>query len=184
MRRWLCALLFLSHTTNAYSENVSVNVGRESGNTYTFSMQFLAHAPADQVFAIITDFENLSQLNPLIKSSRILPIQEPYKKRVEIVTRGCMLFFCKTITRVEDVQFDHTLTINTEFVVSMSDFKSGRTTWTFEPSGENTRVTYDAQMVPDFWLPPFVGPYALKKQLYSQLKYTANKINYLLTTHE
>lgn len=184
MKCWLCVLLFVAHTASASSETVSVNVARESGNQYIFTMQFLARAPSNQVFAIITDFENLSQLNPLIKSSRILPSQQPYIKRVEIVTRGCMLFFCKTIVRVEDVQFDHTLTINTEFVQSMSDFKSGSTTWTFDPVGDYTRVTYHAKMVPDFWLPPFVGPYALKKQLHSQLNYTANKINYLLTSHE
>lgn len=184
MKFWLCVLLWVAHTATASPEEISVAVEREKGNQYTFTMQFLARAPANKVFAIITDFENLSQLNPLIKSSRILPSPKPHINRVEVVTRGCMLFFCKTIVRVEDVAFDHTLTINTEFVVSLSDFKSGSTQWTFETIDDNTHVTFYAQMVPDFWLPPFIGPYALKKQLHSQLNYTANKINYLLTTHE
>lgn len=42
------------------------------------------------------------------------------------------------------------------------------------------KVKHKAPMIPDFWLPPFVGPYALKKQIRSQLQYTAHKTNYLL----
>ncbi len=184
MRYGLCVLFLFAHITHAYSEDVSVTVIRQSNNEYHFEMQFVAHASSHQVFGLITDYENLARLNPLIKSSQILSSDIPYITRVEIITRGCMLFFCKTIRRVEDVQVDRELTIKTEIVAALSDFKSGNTTWTFMPAGDSTSVTYKASMVPDFWLPPFVGPYALKKQLHSQLQYTANKINSILVTHE
>jgi len=185
MKKIACALLLLWVSTaqaNNETQPVSVDVQREPGNVYRFSMKFVAIAPPSDVFAIITDYNQLAELNPLIKSSRLLPSNVPGVDRVELITQGCLLFFCKKIRRVEDASVDENLNITTVIVASMSDFKSGETRWTFTPDGNKTIVHYVASMQPDFWLPPFVGPYALKKQIRSQLQYTANKINSLLIT--
>ena len=182
--RWVKPLLYalLCVACTAKADPITVEVSRVAGNTYNFNMQFVANAPAARVVALITDYNQLTQLNPLIKSSRLLPSPVLGVDRVELITEGCMLFFCKKIRRVEDVKVDKQLTITSEFVPALSDFKSGNTQWTFTSHGQTTMVNYQASMVPDFWLPPFVGPYALKKQLHSQLNYTANKINLLLAT--
>jgi len=178
MKQWLIGLLILVSTAQA--DDISVEVRKEKNNTYIFNMQFVAHAHAEQVHAIITDYNQLTQLNPLIKQSRVLLHNVEGVTRVELVTEGCMFFFCKKIIRVEDAVEHDDLTIETTFVPELSDFKSGQTRWTFTSIGKHTSVNYQASMVPDFWLPPFVGPYMLKKQLRSQLHYTANKINSLL----
>ncbi|MDW3095771.1 MAG: SRPBCC family protein [Gammaproteobacteria bacterium] len=180
MKKWLVGLLIIISV--AHANDIAVEVSREGGNRYIFNMQFLAHAPAHRVHAIITDYNNLTQLNPLIKKSRILPHDVVTITRVELVTEGCMLFFCKKIIRVEDAQVKNNLTIETTFVPELSNFKSGYTRWTFTEQDQSTFVNYQASMVPDFWLPPFVGPYMLKQQLRTQLRYTANKINSLLST--
>ncbi len=180
MRNWLIGLL--SVMTVALADDIKVEVNKERYNTYTFNMQFVAHASNDKVHAIITDYNQLTQLNPLIKESQILPHDIDGVTRVRLVTEGCMFFFCKKVIRVEDARVNNDLTIETEFVPELSDFKSGQTRWTFTSIGQNTVVNYQASMVPDFWLPPFVGPYMLKKQLRSQLRFTANKINTLLLT--
>ncbi len=182
MRIWLIGLLIAMSA--AHANDVTVNVGRESGNRYTFNMRFMVNASAHRVHAIITDYNNLTQINSLIKQSRVLTHNVADVTRVELVTEGCMLFFCKKIIRVEDAQVKNDLTIETVFVPELSDFKSGYTRWTFTEQSQNTLVHYQASMVPDFWLPPFVGPYMLKKQLRTQLRYTANKINSLLSTSD
>ena len=184
MKAWLCAFALIAHTALAETEPVSVEVSRQEGNTYHFQLQFTANGSSKQVLALLTDYNQLARLNPLIKSSRVIPTDSLDIDRVEIITRGCMLFFCKTIRRVEDVTIANEQHIRSTIAPSLSDFKSGHTVWTFTPMGSQTLVHFQATMVPDFWLPPFIGPYALKKQLHSQLNYTANKINYLLTTHE
>ncbi len=182
MLKWAVALLLA--VAGAHAADTVIHVTRSAGNSYTFTMQFVAHAPAVQVISLITDYAHLSRLNPLIKNSRILPHDDNEITRVEIVTEGCLLFFCKKIIRVEDARVIDNSSIETEFVAELSDFKSGKTTWTFSPDGQSTRVIYQAVMVPDFWLPPFVGPYLLEKQLHSQLEYTAKKINLLLLSHD
>lgn len=180
MKIGLCALLFFAHTAFAEQHAVTVEVSREEGNAYNFRLQFTARAPVLQVLALLTDFNQLTRLNPLIVSSRVLPKELSNIHRVEIVTRGCMLFFCKKITRVEDVRIVSDRRIESAIVPSLSDFKSGDTLWTFFPRGKHTIVNYQATMVPDFWLPPFVGPLTLKKQIRNQLRRTAKTVNQLL----
>lgn len=184
VRIFACALWLLISIAHADVEPqpVTVDVTRDADNVYHFSMSFIANAPPYPVFAIITDYHRLTRLNPLIKSSRLLPSSSPSIDRVEIMTEGCMLFFCKKVRRVEDASIDENLTITTVVVPSMSDFKSGNTRWTFTRDGNKTIVHYIASMQPSFWMPPFIGPYALKKQIRSQLQYTARKINLLLVS--
>ena len=181
MKLWLFGLLLL--TPVAHANEIKIEVSKEENNTYVFHMQFVAQAAANRVHAIITDYNHLARLNPLIKQSRILPHDVEGVTRVELITEGCMFFFCKKIVRVEEAVEHDDLSIKTTFIPELSDFKSGQTQWTFTSVGERTVVNYHASMIPDFWLPPFVGPYMLKKQLRSQLHYTANKINSLLLSH-
>lgn len=180
MKIWLCALALVAHTALAETNPISVEVSRHKGNTYHFQLQFTANGPSKRVLALLTDYNQLARLNPLIKSSRVLPTDSLDIDRVEIITRGCMLFFCKTIRRVEDVTIANEQHIKSSIAPMLSDFKSGHTLWTFTPKGTQTLVDFQATMVPDFWLPPFIGPYTLKKQLRKQLERTALKINQLL----
>lgn len=182
MRIFLCALGLFVAIAHAELETdpVTVEVTREAGNVYHFSMKFVAIAPPRLVVDIITDYDQLTQLNPLIKASRRLPSGSLNIDRVELIAKGCMLFFCQKVRRVEDVSIDENLNITTVVIPSMSDFKSGGTRWAFTPDGNKTIVHYIASMQPNFWIPPFIGPYALKKQIRSQLQYTAHKINFLL----
>lgn len=182
MKFLLCALCFFAST--AIADSVQVDVAKEAGNRYVFNMHFIANAPASRVIELITDYANLTQLNPLIKSSQLLSSPSKSIDRVELITEGCMLFFCKKIRRVEDVSVKHDVAITSVIVPALSDFKSGETQWTFTPQNQATLVNFQASMVPDFWLPPFVGPYMLKKQLHKQLRYTANKINTLLVADD
>lgn len=181
MKFLLCAICLFVATASA--DSVQVDVVKEAGNRYVFNMHFISNAPASRVIELITDYDHLSQLNPLIKSSQLLPSPAKNVDRVELITEGCMLFFCKKIRRVEDVMIQQDMAISSVIVPALSDFKSGETQWIFTAQDQSTLVNFQASMVPDFWLPPFVGPYMLKKQLHKQLRHTANKINTLLAAN-
>ena len=46
-----------------------------------------------------------------------------------------------------------------------SDFKVSNETWTFVEADGGTIVTYHLYMQPDFWVPPAIGPYMIKRKL-------------------
>jgi hypothetical protein len=46
-----------------------------------------------------------------------------------------------------------------------SDFKRSSSEWVLEPEAGGTRMTYSLTMEPDFWVPPVIGPWYLKRTL-------------------
>ena len=47
----------------------------------------------------------------------------------------------------------------------LSDFQEFEESWEFSEVDGGTSVRYSLQMVPDFWVPPAIGPYMIKRKL-------------------
>ncbi|MEM7304314.1 MAG: SRPBCC family protein [Pseudomonadota bacterium] len=177
-------LLCFASTGFANTEDFYVDIQHQPGNIYVFELSFLVNATPEKVLHVLTDYENLHRLNSSIRSSRILDFEQPGITRVEVVARNCILFFCKTLTRVEDVRVDDNLNLEATLVPELSNFKSGETFWTFTELEGKTRVTMQGQMVPDFWVPPLIGPHTIMKRLRQQMRQAADKLNELTRIQE
>ena len=179
----LIVVLILFSSALADPDNIKVDVSRE-GDSYNFNLYFVADAPVDHVVDILTDYNNISRLSPAIKSSRIIDSEQPDVTRVEIISENCILFFCKELKRVEEIRLNDNYDIETTIIPGMSDFKSGAGLWVFMQQGDETIVTLQAEVVPNFWVPPFIGPHSIKKNIRHQLRHTANMVNALVATHQ
>jgi hypothetical protein len=125
---------------------------------------FLA-ARADSIYAVLIDYDNMNRISSVYKEHGYL---EPDADGTPIVyTRmeGCALFYCKSMRRVERLEMDPPYYIRTVTLPEQSDFKYAISEWLLEPEGEGTHVTYKLEMEPDFWVPPIVGPWFLKRTL-------------------
>jgi hypothetical protein len=78
---------------------------------------------------------------------------------------GCLLFFCRSMERVERLEVVSERFIRSTVLPDRSDFRYALAEWTLEADGHGTRVIYSMAMEPNFWLPPFVGPWFLKRTL-------------------
>jgi hypothetical protein len=67
--------------------------------------------------------------------------------------------------RVERLEVVTPQFIRSRTVPERSDFKYSLSEWSFVAEGTGTRVMYSMEMEPNFWLPPFVGPWFLKRTL-------------------
>ncbi len=76
-----------------------------------------------------------------------------------------MLGFCRSMRRVERLEVVTPEFIRSRAIPERSDFRYSMAEWTFAAEGGGTRVTYEMEMEPNFWLPPFVGPWFLKRTL-------------------
>jgi len=63
-----------------------------------------------------------------------------------------------------------------------SDFIYNRTRWTLQSVDGGTRVTYEAEIEPDFWMPPLIGPWAIKRKLEVSAAEIGARIEYLAIT--
>ena len=86
--------------------------------------------------------------------------------------------------RVERLEIVTPQFIRSRTVPERSDFKYTLSEWTFAAEGDGTRVTYLMEMEPDFWLPPFVGPWFLKSTLLQGAPAAIDQIDLLAKKQE
>jgi len=122
-------------------------------------------APREAIFHVLTDYDHFNRISRIYEESGFM---EPASDGTPVVytrMRGCVLFFCKNITRVERLETREPGFIHTVTLPEQSDFRYSVSEWILEPEGNGTNLIYRAVLEPDFWLPPIIGPWALKKRL-------------------
>jgi hypothetical protein len=157
-----------------------VTVTHEAG---VYHVNSTAHftSPLSAVYAVLSDYNGLHRLSHIVTESVVLRDRAPDGgPRVRTVLKGCVLFFCRSVTRVEQVVAVPERSITTRVEPALSDFRDGFTEWRFRalPNG-GTEVTLRMRIVPDFWIPPVVGPPAVRRKLESEGRTTVVEINRL-----
>jgi hypothetical protein len=124
-------------------------------------------APPLAIYDVLVDFDNdrYSRISDIYKESGYLAPDKDGTPLVYTRVEGCLLLFCRSMRRVERLEVIKPRFIKATVVPDRSDFKYAEAEWTLEPEGAGTHVVYRMDMVPDFWLPPYVGPGFLKKTL-------------------
>jgi hypothetical protein len=188
MLRWRYVLVvLLLHTAHADEQQIVTSVSRISANTYQVELVFFVQANASQVYRLLTDYKNISKINSSIQSVKQHDVPHLQGDRVELLIHDCIFVFCKSIRRVDDVMYPSEYEIVSTIVPDMSDFSAGETRWRFEEQNTaQTKVSLNATFSPSFWVPPLIGPRALRKLTEARLIESVASIHRLLneTTHE
>jgi hypothetical protein len=173
--RWgaLCLLLLSPTVLAAEVRRVEVTYHR---GEYHVEIDAVLNAPAAAVYAVLTDYGRWAEINDLIKESVVEEDAGPTTKLVRTVSEGCVLRFCR---RVEQVQWMRTAPqwrITAEVLPERSDLRSGwARTRLIEHSGQ-TFFHYEMALVPDFWVPPLIGPMIVRRKLRQQAIETAASV--------
>ncbi len=163
-------LLFIS-TTAAAGEIEQASVVYRKG-VYILELNVVVSARFEPVYALITDYDRLHLISDVLIETRLLSDADAQVKRRRLVTRTCILIFCFTANMVEDV-WEANNSIITKIIPEQSDYKFGRTKWQVDAvDDDRSRITLFCELEPDFWIPPFIGPYLMKKKMMSEAKKT------------
>jgi len=169
-RHWLTVLAALAGGTlpaNAADVRSFEVIQKEKGYAVAFEA-VVAIAP-DRAFAVLTDYDRLTRLNPGIKESERVA-SEDGRVRVRTVVEGCVAFFCRSLERLQEVETADSRRIETRMIPEGSDFKAGTGRWELAAVAQGTRMTFRAHMVPDFWIPPVIGPWATERNLRDNMR--------------
>ena len=154
----------------------SIEVRREN-DRYLLHINTIVNAQVDNVRKIITDYENLTLINPYLKESKFLDDTEDERTTVSMLTETCVLFLCFNIRHVQTFHYIENGILFSRIIPGKSDFQAGWMRWEIKAIDSNkmspvTQIILDIEMVPDFFVPPVIGPYQIKKIMFEMTRAT------------
>ena len=159
---WFLALLCPVVANSA--EMQSVEVEYEDGY-YTFESEVWFDVSREHIFNVFLDWDLAVDFSTIVLESRNVGPDENGGMGYYIHNRGCILFFCQSALRNGSVTSEPYTVIRAVADPEASDFEMSDETWTFWDDGDGTVVRYELIMKPDFWIPPVIGPYLMKRKL-------------------
>ncbi|MGD8784639.1 MAG: hypothetical protein PVG75_09380 [Thioalkalispiraceae bacterium] len=145
----------------------------EMDDHFLLHLDMRVSAKHKQIKDILMDFSKMPEVNNTVVESRLIE-SEDKKHKIFFVSKGCVWIFCQTIKQVAMVTELDQGYIMSNVIAEESDLHYGRTLWQLIDEGETTRVIYDADYVPGFWVPPFVGSAIAKEKMLSEGRKTIN----------
>ncbi|HET7312993.1 SRPBCC family protein [Salinisphaera sp.] len=173
-RVWLVGGLILTAGAAHAASIERLHVDHEH-EAYRVTARVHIAAPAGPAYAAAIDFERLPDYSAMIESTRLIGADKLASRM-----RLCVLWYCKTLRQVMRYRLDPPKRIDMTVVPGRGDLSSGNAHWRFKPDGEHaTELEFRARIVPDLWVPPLIGPWAIARALREQVVATATAIERL-----
>jgi hypothetical protein len=134
---------------------------------YSFEAHARLDATRESLYAVITDFNDnaYSRISRSYKESRYLDPAADGTPIVYTRMEGCAGKRCMSFERTERLEADEPRWIKFTALPEQSDFKHALSEFVLEPDGDGTKLTYRLEIEPDFFVPPLIGPWYLKRTL-------------------
>jgi hypothetical protein len=145
---------------------LSIEVDYVDGR-YSMESVIWFDAGVDETYEVFSDYDLSTKFSSAIVEARNLEPDAQGRPGFYIRNKGCVLFFCKSVVRQGYVQSRDKRLLQAFTDASVSDFRFCEESWEFAEENGGTRVRYTLAMEPDFWVPPAVGPYLIKRKLRS-----------------
>ncbi len=172
--------LILLPGTSLGAEINSVEVRKEN-NHYYLHINATVKADVDNTIKIITDYENLPSINPYLKESKLLKEPENERTTVNMLTELCILFLCYNIRHVQTFRYIDNGILFSRIIPGKSDFHAGWMRWEIKGIDSNkiypvTQIVLTIALVPDFFVPPVIGPYQIRKIMLEMTRATISNL--------
>lgn len=160
----LLTIFLLLKAPNAISAEILLSSSEYEDGYFLISATSKIDATKKSVINILTDYENITQLSPKIIESQIMEFNKE-RAIIRTVVRGCVLFFCKRLTNFQTTRVVDKSNIESVTIPEGSDFEYGKMTWNISEKEGKTTIKYSAKIKPNFFVPPLIGTYFVKKSL-------------------
>ena len=144
-----------------------------NGERVLIYVSFVVPVMPQQAWAVLTDFNNLSDFTTSIQSSRV---SNKIGNTMHVSQRGVTQFGLLTysIDTVGEVNLTPFSKIH-ERMISGNMQKMDETTMLIQ-EGDSTRITYYADIVPGLWILRFVGQFFIENEARKRFIQTRNEI--------
>ena len=175
----LAAVLLTLQAVSASAAELRDVIVERNDDYYRLDSQAWFATSREALYAVLTNHDLFSQFTSAIIESRNVEPDEDGRPRFFSRMEGCVLLFCKSFVR-----YGHLVLHPLDEIVAVShpedsDFRLSRETWRLVPEGDGTLLIYQFEMIPDFWVPPVIGPYLMKRALKTGGEKAINRIEAL-----
>lgn len=170
----IAATLFQPLSVLAYDLNASVVT--EDKGIFHIKISAIIEAPAEHIRQALSDYTHIYRLSPSIIESEVLPSSKKGEKKVKTKLLFCNSVFCRIVERVDIVRTLPSGNLQAEIIPELSDFQSGLAEWKIIPMGDRSELVYEANIEPDFYIPPFVGTFVVKNSLEDEFITTFDRV--------
>lgn len=145
---------------------VAVTVAREGDTLTVDALMFVAVTP-QEAWAVLADFEHFTDFVPNMQVSRIVskpgePLRIEQKGKARY---GLLSFSFESLREVELLPYEALKSRSIK-----GNMKKMETLTRLSAEGGGTRIAYHNEAVPDFWLPPLIGPAFIRHEVAEQFR--------------
>lgn len=177
----LCLILILRSVAAADLRKISVE--RVDDRYKLSSITYFAASP-ENVYRVLSDYDLFRKFTSAFVETRNLEPDEQGRPGFYTRMEGCVLLFCKSFVRRGHLLLTPDTEIVAEADPEVSDFKYCRERWRLSREDGGTVLKYTFEMEPGFWVPPVIGPYAIKRTLRSGGREAIDRIEALAQGRE
>lgn len=171
-------LLILSNAQGLAATIDALEVERV-GKRYVMTMDARLNCVADRAYKIFVDYRQLPRIHPSIISAVREPGAPAGAQRLHSKIELCFLGFCRVLDQVQDMYREPPEHLKAIVLPERSNLRYGTANWRIWDDGGETRMQFEAVMEPDFWVPPLIGPWIIRRTLRREAVYTAEAIESL-----
>lgn len=141
-----------------------VRVERSGGN-FTVDLTIYAPVAPALAWAVLTDFENMGEFVPNLISSHVTERSDTLLK---VTQKGLARYglFSANFESIREIQLTPLREIRAHGVGG--NIRRMESTMQLQAEGAGTRLTYHAEVLPGFWLPPLIGPALVRHETAEQ----------------
>ena len=173
--RTIVLLLVLVGVSRAMALDIDEIRITKQGRAYDVQMTFGVTASVNQVMAVLTDYGFPDRLDPEVTKKEVIS-RHGGITRVRTEIHACVFFFCKDTALIQDVTVVAD-TIQADIVPDESDFRSGHFRWSVSSRDNGgSHISFEAIIEPDFFIPPLIGGFFVRKKLREKILATAENL--------
>lgn len=164
---WLAGLAALLVAANVAAADLRLIEVDRVDDVYTMKSVAWFEAGAPALFEVLTDYNLFSEFSSAIVESKNLGTDASGRPGYYTRMEGCVLMFCHSFVRIGHLSLKPIAEIVAVTDPVRSDFKMAEERWQLIPEKHGTLLIYEFEMQPDFWVPPVIGPFYIKRALRS-----------------
>lgn len=140
----------------AHALVVDVNQAAFANGVFRVVFDGVLQASPDAIRTVLLDYSRYQLIDPRIRRAELVSRESDSSMRVRTLIDACAGFFCRRVERVERFESGPGRLVAT-VIPELSDMRRGRALTTWSAGADGTRVHYEAEFQPDFWVPGFIG---------------------------